>query len=467
MSRFYVTTPIYYVNDKPHIGSAFTTLCADVLARWHRLKGEHVFFLTGTDEHGAKIQESAAAAGVAPEVFAERNRGEFIRAWQALGISYDFFIRTSDPHHEAVVRELIQKIYDAGYIYQGEYEGLYCVGCERFYKEDELTGGRCPLHPNRDIVKQKEKNYFFKLSAFRDKLLAAIKTGEYAIVPAGRKNEVVGKLKQGLEDLSISRESVEWGVRVPWDESQTIYVWIDALINYYSATQFVEGKGGFWPANVHLLGKDILWFHAVIWEAMLMAAGLPLPKVVATHGFFTIDGQKLSKSLGNAIDPLDLIKEFGVDATRYLLLSQVPFSSDGDVSVARFRERYQSDLANGLGNTFSRVTNMAAQYCGGKVPAGVVAIDVSAELSDFNFDAALENINTTLRAIDQEIDQTKPWQMVKEGKPVAELIAGWTQKLRGVAEALGPFMPETSTKVEKALAAETISKAAPLFPRLS
>lgn len=466
MARFYITTPIYYVNDKPHIGSAYTTLCADVLARWHRARGDEVLFLTGTDEHGAKVEEAALAAGVAPAEFAARVAQQFRGAWATLGIAYDYFIRTSEPQHEAVVRELLQKIYDAGYIYAGEYEGLYCVGCERFLKEDELVAGRCPLHPNREPVKQKEKNYFFKLSAFRDKLLQAIEKGEYAIVPPGRCNEIVGKLKQGLEDLSISRQSVEWGVKVPWDKKQTVYVWIDALINYYSATQFVSGKKEFWPADVHLLAKDILWFHAVIWEAMLMAAGLPLPKIIATHGFFTIEGQKMSKSLGNAIDPNELVKEFGVEATRYLILSQVPFASDGDISLQRFRARYESDLANGLGNTFSRLTNMAAQYCGGVIATGTVSLDIAPELSLFNFDSALEKIAAALRTIDQEIEQTKPWQMVKEGKQANELLGGWVGRLRGVAAALEPFMPETSKKITFALTADKITKAEPLFPRL-
>lgn len=467
MARFYVTTPIYYVNDKPHLGHAYTTLAADVLARWRRQKGDEVFFLTGTDEHGAKVEESAKAAGLAPAAFVAQNVERFKAAWAALGIAYDYFIRTSEPRHEQVVRELLQKIYDAGYIYEGWYEGLYCVGCERFLKADELTNGRCPLHPNREPARQKEKNYFFKLSAFRDQLLKAIAAGDYKIVPEGRRNEVVGKLKQGLDDLSISRESVEWGVKVPWDESQTVYVWIDALINYYSATQFVPGKREFWPAQVHLVGKDILWFHAVIWEAMLMAVGLPLPKTIATHGFFTIEGQKMSKSLGNVIDPNDLVKEFGVDATRYLLLSQVPFASDGGISMARFRGRYASDLANGLGNTFSRLTNMAEQYCGGEVPGRAIPLDTGEEMVAFSFDAALEKINAVLRTIDQEIDQAKPWQMAKAGAPVGELIGGWVARLRGVATALEPFMPATSRTITAALTAPQITKAAPLFPRLT
>lgn len=467
MSRFYVTTPIYYVNDKPHLGHAFTTLAADVLARWHRQLGDQVFFLTGTDEHGAKVEESAKAAGLKPFDFATQNADRFKAAWRELNISHDYFIRTSDSHHEQVVRDLMQKVYDAGYIYQAEYEGLYCVGCERFLKEDELVNGRCSLHPNKEVVHQKEKNYFFKLSAFRDKLLAAVKAGEYQIVPEGRHNEVVGKLKQGLEDLSISRESVEWGVKVPWDESQTIYVWIDALINYYSATCFVPNRQEFWPADVHLLAKDIVWFHAVIWEAMLMAAGLPLPKIIATHGFFTIDGQKMSKSLGNAIDPNDLIKEFGVEATRYLMLSQLPFATDGDVSLARFRERYTSDLANGLGNTFSRVTNMAEKFCGGTVEPGITPINTGVQLKQFNFDGALAGVMSILRAIDQEIEQHKPWDMAKRGESAVELVTRWVKDLRGVAEAIVPFMPETANIMTGCLNAAAIKKAEPMFPRLA
>lgn len=466
MPKFYVTTPIYYVNDKPHLGHAYTTLAADVLARWHRARGNEVFFLTGTDEHGAKVEQSAAAAGVSAGDFATANAERFKQTWASLGISYDYFIRTSEASHEAVVRTLLQRIYDAGFIYQGEYEGLYCVGCERFLKEDELVNGHCPLHPTSEPVHQKEKNYFFKLSAFRDRLLQAITAGEYQVVPEGRRNEVVGKLKQGLDDLSISRESVEWGVRVPWDSSQTVYVWIDALINYYSATQFVPGKKEFWPADVHLLAKDILWFHAVIWEAMLMAAGLPLPKTIATHGFFTINGQKMSKSLGNVIDPAALVQEFGVDATRYLVLSQVPFTSDGDISLIRFRERYTSDLANGLGNTFSRVTNMVEQFCGGVVEAGITPLDVQQPLSLFSFDGALEVITAQLRSIDQEIDQHKPWDMVKRGEAVAGLVSAWVQRLRGVAVALVPFMPDTASTIQASLGAATITKASPLFPRL-
>lgn len=476
MSRFYITTPIYYVNDKPHLGHAYTTLCADVLARWHRQKGDEVFFLTGTDEHGAKVEQSAKAVGLDPLTFASQNAERFQSAWQNLGIEYDYFIRTSQTEHEKVVGELLQRVYNAGYVYAGEYAGWYCVGCERFLKEDELVDRKCPLHPKQTPVRQKEKNYFFKLSVFRDKLLMAIEKGEYRIVPESRQNEIVGKLKQGLDDISISRQTVEWGVSVPWDDTQTVYVWIDALINYYSATQFAPKGQGFWPAQVHLLAKDILWFHAVIWEALLMAADLALPKVIATHGFFTIDGQKMSKSLGNAIDPNDLIKEFGRDATRYLLLSQVPFTSDGDISLARLRERYKADLAGGLGNTLSRVTNMIEKFGAGKFVPGLdinqympdTAASLANALDLFQFDSALSAILDVVRLIDKEIAVTEPWNMVKAGKQdeIQTLLNKWGSLLLDTAFYLRPFMPDSAALMEKALRAERIVKAEPLFPKL-
>lgn len=473
MSRFYVTTPIYYVNDKPHLGHAYTTLCADVLARFYRLKysDKDVFFLTGTDEHGAKVQQSAEAAGLTPLEFVEKTSQSFKDAWSKLNIKYDYFIRTSYSQHEKVVQDLLKRIYDKGYIYAGEYEGLYCVGCEKFLQTDDLVDGVCPLHPKQKPVAQKEKNYFFKLSEFGDKLLQALEKGEYKIIPEGRHKEIVGKIKQGLEDISISRAGVSWGVKVPWDESQTVYVWVDALINYYSATQFVDGKKEFWPADVHLLAKDILWFHAVIWEALLLAAELPLPKVIATHGFFTIDGQKMSKSLGNVINPLDLVNEFGVEATRYLLLSQVPFEGDGDVSLARFRERYESDLANGLGNTFSRVTNMAEKY-GIEIKESVEEFrtgQMEKNINNYLFNDALAEVIGFLREIDRQIDITKPWIMAKGEKcsEVPRLVGNWVLGFRQVAVALKPFMPETSRTIIATLAVEKIIKSAPLFPRLN
>ncbi|MFZ5391559.1 MAG: methionine--tRNA ligase, partial [Patescibacteria group bacterium] len=411
MTKYFVTTPIYYVNDKPHLGHAYTTLCADVLARWYRQKDDKVFFLTGTDEHGAKVEESAVKAGLEPLDFATQNAERFKQAWSNLGIAYDYFIRTSDFQHEQVVQELLQKIYDNGYIYQSEYQGLYCVGCEKFLQVDDLVNGKCPFHPNAEPVQQKETNYFFKLKEFEGRLLKALNEGQYNIVPEARKNEVIGKIKKGLQDVSISRAGVSWGVAVPWDKSQTIYVWVDALINYYSATKFTDQGKDFWPANLHLMAKDILWFHAVIWPALLMAAGLDLPQTVAAHGFFTIDGQKMSKSLGNVIDPNDLVKEFGMEAARYLIMAEVPFVSDGDVSLTRFRQRYQSDLANGLGNTLSRVTNMIEKFGQGRFVSGEgintytrdTEVAINGSLLDYHFDNALLSIFKVISLIDEEI----------------------------------------------------------------
>lgn len=478
MPKFYITTPIYYVNDKPHIGSAYTTILADVLARWHRLQGDEVFFLTGTDEHGSKVEESARLVAISPLDFATHNAERFKQAWEALNIQYDEFIRTSDPRHEIEVQNFLMKLRGAktplgnDALYEGIYEGLYCIGCERYYTEDELVNERCSLHPNREITRQSEKNYFFRLHDYQDALLKKINSGEYTIIPEGRRNEVVGKLKQGLDDLSISRESVEWGIRVPWDKSQTIYVWIDALINYYSATQFFEGKKNFWPADVHLLAKDILWFHAVIWEAILMTVGLPLPKTVATHGFFTINGQKMSKSLGNVIDPNDLIAEFGADATRYLILSQVPFASDGDISLTRFRERYQSDLANNLGNTVSRLTDMIEKYGINKPEHKLTSASASfllhEELDSFNFNGALAVLQGKITGISQTIESNRPWEMFKQGRndEVKVLLGNLWQELLTVAYAFMPFMPNTSKIIIDSLLEEKIVKAQPLFPRL-
>ncbi|MFH1867249.1 MAG: methionine--tRNA ligase, partial [Patescibacteria group bacterium] len=460
MSKFYITTPIYYVNDKPHLGHAYTTLCADVLARWHKLQGDEVFFLTGTDEHGAKVQQAAEEAGLTPQEFVDKTSQTFKDVWKKLGLSHDYFIRTSQSEHQRIVQGLLQKIYEKGFIYAGEYEGLYCVGCEKFLKEDDLVNGVCPLHPKDKPERQKEKNYFFKLSAFREKLLKAISDDKYKIFPAERKNEIVGKLKKGLDDVSISRAGVSWGVPVPWDNSQTVYVWIDALINYYSVTQFIDKAQGFWPAQVHLLGKDILWFHAVIWEAFLLAAELPLPKIVAVHGFFTVEGQKMSKSLGNVIDPADLIKEFGLDAARYLILSQLSFAYDGDISLARFRERYESDLANGLGNTFSRVTNIAEKFCDGVVEKEDLETPfmdrpeegVNAYIATFQFDQSLRVIMDFVHSIDHIIEKTKPWENpVGRKSEINGLMRFSVSTLLKVAFYLKPFMPQTAKTIQKAL----------------
>jgi len=294
--RFYITTPIYYVNDQPHIGHMATTIFADILARYHRLIGDRVFFLTGTDEHGAKIAQSAERAGLTPRQFCDRIVPRFKQTWKKLNISYDFFIRTTNPKHEKIVKELIEKIYKNGDIYKDTYQGLYCIGCEKFLTESDLEDGHCPLHPPEQTVEQKEENYFFRLSKYVPQLIRLIENSKTNyIFPEGKRREILAKLKAGVHDISFSRASVPWGISIPWDKEQTIYVWVDALINYYSATRFLAGKKNFWPANLHLIGKAILWFHTVIWQAMLLSAGLPLPKKVFVHSFYIMDERKISK----------------------------------------------------------------------------------------------------------------------------------------------------------------------------
>jgi methionyl-tRNA synthetase len=477
--KFYVTTPIYYVNDAPHIGSAYTTLAADIIARYYRQKlgKENVFFLTGTDEHGQKVAQSAKEAGLTPQKFADSVIPKFKDAWKLLNIGYDFFIRTTDPRHEKVVSELLQKVYDSGYVYLGTYEGPYCVGCERFYKESELVDGRCPLHPNKEISHQKEKNYFLKLKELvKDKVLPKLKAGEYNILPEERKNEILSRIEQGVEDVSVSREGVTWGTPVPWDKTQTVYVWIDALVNYYSATRFLEGKGKFWPADLHLMAKDILWFHAVIWEALLIAAGIELPKTVFAHGFFTVDGQKMSKSLGNVITPKQLVDRYGVDGTRYLLISAVSFGSDGDISLKDFDTKYNADLANGLGNLVSRVAKMSEStegyfYKNGGKEVPSLFNDVEAEMLKFRFDNALSIIWGAIKGTDEYLSRERPWvkDLSDENQKLSKFVNLTTaiENILAVAFCLKPFLPETAEKIEKQFKGPKIKAEAPLFPRLS
>ena len=467
--KFYVTTPIYYVNDVPHIGHAYTTIAADVLARYHRLSGKDVFFLTGTDEHGAKVAEAAKEAGKKPKEFCDQVMARFIDAWEKLNISNDYFIRTTDSRHEKIVQELLQKIYDNGFIKPGVYEGLYCIGCEKFLTEADLVDGKCPLHPNRKPVKQKEKNYFFKLKSFQEKLIKAIEDknnpNHYEILPEERKNEILGKLRLGLEDVSISRAAVEWGIPLPWNKTQTIYVWVDALANYYTATQFLENKSHFWPADIHLIGKDILWFHTVIWQALLLAAGLPLPKTVFAHGFFTVNGQKMSKSQGNVISPDDLIKKFGVDGTRYLMLSEFPFGSDGDISIERLKTRYNADFANGLGNLVARVTKLC-ETSGYNFPSTKKRFkkSVSENLEKFRFDEALKFIWNKISLADKYVDENQPWTL--KGEKLNQVLKHLISEILEIALLLIPFLPETAEKIQKQFAGPKIKSEKPLFPRL-
>ena len=468
--KFFVTTPIYYVNDVPHIGHTCTTIVADIIARYHKLLGEEVFFLTGTDEHGAKVAEEAKKVGLSPQDFCDKVSQTFAAIWPKLNIHFDYFIRTTNPQHEKIVQELIQKIYDRGDIYKAKYEGLYCVGCERFYTEADLVDDKCPLHPNKEIQKQAENNYFFKLSKYAPLLIKAIENptdlNHYQVSPSAKKEEILSKLKAGVGDLSISRANVPWGIPIPWDKSQTIYVWFDALINYYSALK-ITGKEGFWPANLHLIGKEILWFHAVIWEAMLMAAKLPVPKEVFAHNFYMIDGRKMSKSLGNVIAPQQLMDKFGPEATRYLIASSFPYDKDSDVGLQRFTEKYNADLANGLGNLVARVAKLCEtkNYSPSNFESASLKIAGYHDfMQKFQVNLALEEIWKQIKALDVLINNQKPWEKADEEAQTTLTTA--VGNILSIAKAVEPFLPETAAKIEKQFAGPKIKSAKPLFPRI-
>jgi methionyl-tRNA synthetase len=497
--RFYITTPIYYVNATPHIGHAYTTIAADILARHHRQRGDDTFFLTGTDEHGTNIPRVAAEAGLEVKEFVDRNAAAFQEMTKRINASNDFFIRTTDPRHEAAVQEFVQRIHDAGHIYEGVYAGLYCPRCEAFYTEAELVDGKCPVHgipPER----VEEKNWFFRLSAFQDRLLELYDGNTEFVLPRFRYNEARSFIEHGLEDISISRASETWGVPVPWDPAQTVYVWVDALINYWSALAFAwEGEDlrpVFWPHVRHALAKDILKFHCVIWPALLLAAGIEVPRQLFVHGYLLFGEQKMSKSLGNVIDPLDLIDVYGADPVRFYSIREVQFGQDGNVSIDGVQERYERELANDLGNLVSRTTAMIARYRDGRLaaaadaePTGGLATlgaEAAALLDVFDVTGALERIWKEVRALNALVEERKPWELAKDDTRAADLdrtLYELADGLRAVAVALSPYLPETAPKILAALrqpeelawdaaapsrsvAAEGIAAAEPLFPRV-
>lgn len=471
MKKFYITTPIYYVNDKPHVGHAYTTLAADVFARYYRtvLGAENVFFLTGTDEHGAKVAASAAKNEKSPQQFVNEVSQLYKDAWKDLGISYDSFIRTTDSAHKKLVSDVLTALYEKGFIYKNLYKGIYCVGCEKYLSAEEIVDGKCPLHPNLALAEQEEENYFFKLSEVAPKVEAALESGVYAVLPEERKNEIRGKLKSGINDISISRVGLEWGIPLPWDKKHTVYVWVDALLNYLTATESFEGKKKFWPPDLQLMAKDILWFHALIWEAMLLAAGYELPKQIFAHGFFTIDGQKMSKSLGNTIDPRDLVREYGVDGARYLLLSSFPFGADGDISLSKFREKFNADLANGLGNLVSRVAKLCEKlpsnpFTGGgekgKKNNDAIATHMEARRPDLAVGAIWEDIN----AFNKDFNEDKPWTL--DDAALFPVLHSYIERMLSIARDLEPFLPSTSATITAAFSREAITKPASLFERI-
>jgi methionyl-tRNA synthetase len=494
--RFYVTTPIYYVNSTPTLGHAYTTIAADILTRHHRQRGEETFFLTGVDEHADKVARVAAEQGLEPKEYADRIVGVWRELPQRLNATNDFFIRTSDEGHKHFVQEFLQRIYDNGDVYQDVYAGLYCYGCEEFKTEAELVDGKCSIH---GTVPEwiEEKNWFFRLSAYQDKLLQLYDERPDFVLPHFRYNEARSFIAGGLRDFSISRATQAWGVPIPWDPEQVAYVWADALVNYRSALSYAPGENleRFWPA-VHLLAKDILRFHCVYWPALLLAAGDEPPKQLFVHGYLNFDNRKMSKSLGNVINPLELIDVYGADAVRYYAARATTFGQDGNVSVDDVRERYDRELANDLGNLVSRTTAMIARYRGGSIeqtdadpPWDVDGLreKIVSALDRFEITNALDEIWLLVRGLNRYVEESAPWQLAKDEARSTELTAvlyNLADGLTAIAVALAPYLPDSAPRILAALGqpakdlslerirsrtaipADGIEPAPPLFPRV-
>ncbi len=467
---FFVTTPIYYVNDSPHIGHAYTTLSCDLMARFKRLDGFDVRFLTGTDEHGQKVEKSAAVAGLDPQAFTDKVSAEFRALAQRLNCSFDDFIRTTEPRHIRACQALWQKLVESGDIYLGSYAGWYAVRDEAFYAESELVDGKAPT--GADVEWVEEPSYFFRLSAWQDRLLAFYDANPDCIGPRSRRNEVISFVKSGLLDLSVSRTSFKWGVPVPGDPAHIMYVWLDALTNYITAVGYPDVDSAmfkrFWPADLHMVGKDILRFHTVYWHAFLMAAGVAPPKRVFAHGWWTNEGQKISKSLGNVIDPLKLIDEFGLDPVRYFLFREVPFGNDGNFARDQIVKRINADLANGLGNLTQRVLSLIGKHCGGAVPTpgALAAADqallagahgllaaVRTEMEQQAFHRALDLIWGVVGDADRYIDEQAPWTLRKtDPARMVTVLYGLAEVIRHLGVLVQPFMPDSAAKILDQLA---------------
>ena len=508
-NTFYITTPIYYVNDVPHIGHAYTTVAADVLARFARLRGQEVFFLTGLDEHGQKVQQAAQKAGIDPQLYCDRLAPQFGNLWKRLNISNDDFVRTTQSRHKSVVQRTLQSLYDKGEIYQSDYTGWYCTADERFWTEKDVVDGLCP-DCKRPVERLSEKNYFFRMSAYQDWLRRYIAEHPDFIKPLSRRNEVLGFLKQPLEDLSISRPKsrLSWGIELPFDTHYVTYVWFDALVNYISIPGYLTDEKrfhGWGPADFHLIGKDILTTHAVYWSTMLKALGLEPPHTIFAHGWWTVEGEKMSKSRGNVVDPNAMIDQFGADAFRYFLLREVPFGQDGDFSQDAIVARINSDLANGLGNLLSRTLTMIERYCDGTLPKPGLSVDQGQEtlirqhtetlfadvgnaLAVPEFHHSLQFCSSLMSLCDHYIETSTPWALAKQpdGKAkIATVLFHCAQALRHLSFVLYAFMPDTATEMARQLGLSwdfskparprwdddtflgtRVAKGRPLFPRI-
>ena len=467
--KYYITTPIYYPSGNWHLGHCYTTVICDAIARFRRMDGYDVFFLTGTDEHGVKIEKRAAENNTTPQAFVDKLVGDIKRLWEKLNISYDKFIRTTDDYHVKAVQKIFKRLYDRGDIYKAEYEGMYCTPCESFWTESQLVDGKCP-DCGRPVEKAKEESYFFRLSKYQDRLIELYKNNPSFISPKSRMNEMINNfIKPGLQDLCVSRTSFKWGIPVTFDDKHVIYVWIDALTNYITAL----GYGGdddslfkkYWPADLHMVGKEIVRFHTIIWPALLMALGLELPKEVYGHGWLLIGGDKMSKSKGNVVDPFILSDRYGVDAVRYFLLREVPFGSDGVYTNEALITRTNADLANDLGNLVSRTTAMITQYFGGKVPAPTKAEEIDGELISMSVAAlgkvrenvenllipeSLSEIFRLIQRANKYIDETMPWALAKDPNQrerLATVLYNLAEVIRVSAVLISPFMPDTAQKI--------------------